>query len=85
MHFNIPVIEEQTDKLGGRFVVYHVYLDGLLYCKMKYSDMHKWDDEQIEMPDAQIKKQSFPKYLKVSALSRTQCVPPQVFGQGCSP
>lgn len=45
MHFNIPVIEEQTDKLGGRFVVYHVYLDGLLYCKMKYSDMHKWDDE----------------------------------------
>ncbi|KAK1173276.1 sorting nexin-31-like [Acipenser oxyrinchus oxyrinchus] len=45
MHFNIPVIEEQIDKLGGRFVVYHVYLDGLLYCKMKYSDMHTWDEE----------------------------------------
>ncbi|XP_041104659.1 sorting nexin-31-like [Polyodon spathula] len=45
MHFNIPVVEEQIDMLGGRFAVYHVYLDGLLYCKVKYSDMYKWDEE----------------------------------------
>ncbi|XP_033855303.3 sorting nexin-31-like isoform X1 [Acipenser ruthenus] len=45
MHFNIPATEEQIDKLGGRFVVYHVYLDGFLYCKMRYSDMYKLDEE----------------------------------------
>ncbi|XP_041101506.1 sorting nexin-31-like isoform X2 [Polyodon spathula] len=45
MHFNIPVIEEQIDQLGGRFMVYHIYLDGFLCCKMRYSDIYRLDEE----------------------------------------
>ncbi|MBN3317576.1 SNX31 protein, partial [Atractosteus spatula] len=45
MHFNIPVTEEKTDKFGGRYVVYNIYLEGLLLCKVRYSDMHKWNEE----------------------------------------
>ncbi|XP_066547112.1 sorting nexin-31 [Amia ocellicauda] len=45
MDFNIPITEDKVDKLGGRYVVYHIFLDGFVLCKVRYSDMHRWNEK----------------------------------------
>ncbi|KAM4704585.1 sorting nexin-31 [Rhinophrynus dorsalis] len=45
MHINIPVTEELQDSLGGRFVLYSVYLEGFLLLKVRYKDLHLWDEQ----------------------------------------
>lgn len=45
MHINIPVTEEVQDSLGARFVLYSVYLEGILLFKVRYSDLHLWDEQ----------------------------------------
>ncbi|XP_029447666.1 sorting nexin-31 isoform X2 [Rhinatrema bivittatum] len=45
MHFSIPVTEELLDAFGGRYVLYSVYLEGFLLCKVRYSQLHRWDEQ----------------------------------------
>ncbi|XP_052016767.1 sorting nexin-31 isoform X2 [Apodemus sylvaticus] len=45
MHFCIPVSQQLPDALGGRYVLYSVYLDGFLFCKARYSQLHRWDEQ----------------------------------------
>ncbi|XP_021039819.1 sorting nexin-31 isoform X2 [Mus caroli] len=45
MHFCIPVSQQRPDALGGRYVLYSVYLDGFLFCKVRYSQLHRWDEQ----------------------------------------
>ncbi|XP_039383696.1 sorting nexin-31 isoform X4 [Mauremys reevesii] len=45
MHFSIPVSEQLLEKFGGRYVVYSVYLEGFLFCKVRYSQLHHWNDQ----------------------------------------
>ncbi|XP_057593264.1 sorting nexin-31 isoform X6 [Hippopotamus amphibius kiboko] len=45
MHFCIPVSQQRTDALGGRYVLYSVYLDGFLFCKVRYSQLHRWNEQ----------------------------------------
>nr|XP_033790279.1 sorting nexin-31 isoform X2 [Geotrypetes seraphini] len=43
MHFSIPITEKVVDSLGSRYVLYSVYLEGFLFCKVRYSQLHRWD------------------------------------------
>ncbi|XP_012499051.1 PREDICTED: sorting nexin-31 [Propithecus coquereli] len=45
MHFCIPVSQQRPDALGGRYVLYSVYLDGFLFCKVRYSQLHGWNEQ----------------------------------------
>ncbi|KAE8599294.1 hypothetical protein XENTR_v10017129 [Xenopus tropicalis] len=45
MHICIPVTEELQDTLGCRFVLYSVYLEGFLLCKVRYKDLHLWNEQ----------------------------------------
>nr|XP_025726349.1 sorting nexin-31 [Callorhinus ursinus] len=45
MHFCIPVSQQQLDPLGGRYVLYSVYLDGYLFCRVRYSRLHRWNEQ----------------------------------------
>ncbi|KAL1767904.1 sorting nexin-31 [Sigmodon hispidus] len=45
MHFCIPVSQQQPDSLGGSYVLYSVYLDGFLFCKVRYSQLHRWNEQ----------------------------------------
>ncbi|KAH0519009.1 Sorting nexin-31 [Microtus ochrogaster] len=54
MHFCIPVSQQRPDAMGGRYVVglgpgadwlYSVYLDGFLFCKVRYSQLHRWNEQ----------------------------------------
>ncbi|XP_042320393.1 sorting nexin-31 [Sceloporus undulatus] len=45
MHFSIPLSEELLEKFGGRFVLYSVYLEGFLFCKVRYSQLHRWNEQ----------------------------------------
>ncbi|XP_053571225.1 sorting nexin-31 [Bombina bombina] len=45
MHISIPVTEELPDHFGGRFVLYSVYLEGFLLFKVRYKDLHLWDEK----------------------------------------
>ncbi|XP_075776386.1 sorting nexin-31 isoform X4 [Pelodiscus sinensis] len=45
MHFSIPVSEQLLEKFGGRYVLYSVYLEGFLLCKVRYSQLHHWNDQ----------------------------------------
>uniref|UniRef100_A0A8D0HS11 Sorting nexin 31 n=1 Tax=Sphenodon punctatus TaxID=8508 RepID=A0A8D0HS11_SPHPU len=45
MHFSIPVSEELLEKFGGRYVLYSVYLEGFLFCKVRYSQLHRWNEQ----------------------------------------
>ncbi|KAM7316978.1 hypothetical protein ACRRTK_023280 [Alexandromys fortis] len=54
MHFCIPVSQQRADAMGGRYVVglgpgadwlYSVYLDGFLFCKVRYSQLHRWNEQ----------------------------------------
>uniref|UniRef100_F7FE13 Sorting nexin-31 n=1 Tax=Monodelphis domestica TaxID=13616 RepID=F7FE13_MONDO len=49
MHFSIPVSQQRLDTLGGRYVLYSVYLEGFLFCKVRYSQLHRWN-EQVSTP-----------------------------------
>ncbi|XP_015283736.1 PREDICTED: sorting nexin-31 [Gekko japonicus] len=44
MHFSIPFSENVLEKFGGRYVLYSVYLEGFLFCKVRYSQLHQWDE-----------------------------------------
>uniref|UniRef100_A0A8C3X046 Sorting nexin-31 n=1 Tax=Catagonus wagneri TaxID=51154 RepID=A0A8C3X046_9CETA len=44
-HFCIPVSQERPDALGGRYVLYSVYLDGFLFCRVRYSQLHRWNEQ----------------------------------------
>ncbi|EHA98759.1 Sorting nexin-31 [Heterocephalus glaber] len=44
-HFCIPVSQRRPDALGGRYVLYSVYLDGLLFCRVRYSQLHRWNEQ----------------------------------------
>nr|XP_039320589.1 sorting nexin-31 isoform X1 [Saimiri boliviensis boliviensis] len=45
MHFCIPVSQQRLDALGSRYVLYSVYLDGFLFCKVRYSQLHGWNEQ----------------------------------------
>ncbi|XP_074172588.1 sorting nexin-31 isoform X4 [Rhinolophus sinicus] len=45
MHFCIPVSQQQPDALGGRYTLYSVYLDGFLFCRVRYSQLHRWNEQ----------------------------------------
>ncbi|XP_047583193.1 sorting nexin-31 [Lutra lutra] len=45
MHFCIPVSQQRLDPLGGRYVLYSVYLDGYLFCRVRYSQLHRWNEQ----------------------------------------
>ncbi|XP_074056758.1 sorting nexin-31 isoform X1 [Macrotis lagotis] len=45
MHFSIPVSQQRLDTLGGRYVLYSVYLEGFLFCKVRYSQLHRWNEQ----------------------------------------
>ncbi|XP_022282295.1 sorting nexin-31 isoform X7 [Canis lupus baileyi] len=45
MHFCIPVSQQRLDRLGGRYVLYSVYLDGYLFCRVRYSQLHRWNEQ----------------------------------------
>ncbi|NP_001086730.1 sorting nexin-31 [Xenopus laevis] len=45
MHICIPVTEELQDTLGCRFVLYSVYLEGFLLFKVRYKDLHLWNEQ----------------------------------------
>ncbi|XP_040116912.1 sorting nexin-31 isoform X5 [Oryx dammah] len=45
MSFCIPVSQQRPDALGGRYVLYFVYLDGFLFCKVRYSQLHRWNEQ----------------------------------------
>ncbi|KAB0356397.1 hypothetical protein FD754_000553 [Muntiacus muntjak] len=45
MHFCIPVSQQRPVALGGRYVLYSVYLDGFLFCKVRYSQLHRWNEQ----------------------------------------
>ncbi|XP_013368292.1 PREDICTED: sorting nexin-31 isoform X3 [Chinchilla lanigera] len=44
-HFCIPVSQQRPDALGGRYVLYSVYLDGSLFCRVRYSQLHRWNEQ----------------------------------------
>ncbi|XP_073532876.1 sorting nexin-31 [Phyllobates terribilis] len=45
MHVCIPVTENLVDGLGGNYVLYSVYLEGFMFFKVRYRDLHFWDEE----------------------------------------
>ncbi|XP_054840338.1 sorting nexin-31 isoform X2 [Eublepharis macularius] len=45
MHFSIPLSEELLEKFGGRYVLYSVYLEGFIFCKVRYSQLHCWNEQ----------------------------------------
>ncbi|XP_073923046.1 sorting nexin-31 isoform X1 [Castor canadensis] len=45
MHFCIPVSQQRPDARGGRYVLYSVYLDGFLFCRVRYSQLHHWNEQ----------------------------------------
>uniref|UniRef100_U3BUI9 Sorting nexin-31 n=1 Tax=Callithrix jacchus TaxID=9483 RepID=U3BUI9_CALJA len=45
MHFCIPVSQQRLDALGSRYVLYSVYLDGFLFCRVRYSQLHGWNEQ----------------------------------------
>ncbi|XP_075684164.1 sorting nexin-31 [Rhinoderma darwinii] len=49
MHISIPVTEELVDNLGGRYVLYSVYLEGFILFKVRYKDLHLWDEQMREI------------------------------------
>ncbi|KAG9478767.1 sorting nexin-31 isoform X1 [Eleutherodactylus coqui] len=49
MHISIPVTEELADTLGGRYVLYSVYLEGFILFKVRYRDLHFWDEQMHDI------------------------------------
>ncbi|XP_004457130.3 sorting nexin-31 [Dasypus novemcinctus] len=45
MHFCIPVSRPRPAAWGGRYVLYSVYLDGFLFCRVRYSQLHRWNEQ----------------------------------------
>ncbi|KAK2504134.1 hypothetical protein MC885_021497 [Smutsia gigantea] len=61
MHFCIPVSQQRLDALGGHYVLYSVYLDGFLFCRVRYSQLHRWNGQDTFSVTA--KKASLDVYL----------------------
>ncbi|XP_008575919.1 PREDICTED: sorting nexin-31, partial [Galeopterus variegatus] len=36
--------QQRPGALGGRHVLYSVYLDGFLFCRVRYSQLHRWNE-----------------------------------------
>ncbi|XP_040289395.1 sorting nexin-31 [Bufo bufo] len=49
MHISIPVTEELVDNLGGRYVLYSVYLEGFILFKVRYKNLHFWDEKMRDI------------------------------------
>ncbi|XP_040210723.1 sorting nexin-31 [Rana temporaria] len=45
MHVSIPITEALVDELGGHYVLYTVYLEGFILFKVRYKDLHFWDEQ----------------------------------------
>ncbi|XP_069477542.1 sorting nexin-31 isoform X2 [Ambystoma mexicanum] len=45
MHVTIPFTQDLVDSFGSRYVLYSLYLEGFLFCKVRYSDLHKWNEK----------------------------------------
>nr|XP_056710230.1 sorting nexin-31 [Euleptes europaea] len=45
LHFGLPLSEDLLEKSGGRYVLYSVYLEGFLFCKVRYSQLHHWNEQ----------------------------------------
>ncbi|XP_074842948.1 sorting nexin-31 isoform X2 [Carettochelys insculpta] len=45
LHFTIPVSERLRQTFGSRYVLYSLYLEGFLFCKVRYSQLHHWNDQ----------------------------------------
>ncbi|XP_078396156.1 sorting nexin-31-like isoform X1 [Cetorhinus maximus] len=45
MQFTIAQTERASDFLGAPYVVYGIHLDGYLFCKLRYSQLHRWNEK----------------------------------------
>ncbi|XP_048451705.1 sorting nexin-31-like [Rhincodon typus] len=45
MQFTIAQTENGSDSLGVRYVIYGIHLEGFLFCKLRYSQLHKWNEK----------------------------------------
>ncbi|XP_078073279.1 sorting nexin-31-like [Mustelus asterias] len=45
MQFTIGQTESVRDSLGANYVVYGIYLEGYLFCKLRYSQLHRWNEK----------------------------------------
>ncbi|XP_072323209.1 sorting nexin-31-like isoform X1 [Scyliorhinus torazame] len=45
MQFTIGQTERASDSLGARYVVYGIHLEGYLFCKLRYSQLYKWNEK----------------------------------------
>ncbi|XP_077127029.1 sorting nexin-31 isoform X2 [Ranitomeya variabilis] len=54
MHVCIPVTENLVDNLGGNYVLYSVYLEGFMFFKARYRDLHFWDEQMRDIFKYQI-------------------------------
>ncbi|XP_078254770.1 sorting nexin-31-like [Rhinoraja longicauda] len=45
MHLTIGATEKGCDSLGARYVVYGVHLEGFPFCKVRYSQLHRWNEK----------------------------------------
>ncbi|KAG8570378.1 hypothetical protein GDO81_011248 [Engystomops pustulosus] len=49
MHISIPITQDLVDNLGGRYVLYSVYLEGFLLFKVRYKDLHFWNEQMYDI------------------------------------
>ncbi|XP_067838142.1 sorting nexin-31-like [Heptranchias perlo] len=45
MQFTIAQTEEGSDSLGAPYLVYSIHLEGFLFCKLRYSQLHRWNEK----------------------------------------
>ncbi|XP_038666041.1 sorting nexin-31-like isoform X4 [Scyliorhinus canicula] len=45
MQFTIGQTERACDSLGARYVVYGIHLEGYLFCKLRYSQLYRWNEK----------------------------------------
>uniref|UniRef100_UPI00398EA7D9 sorting nexin-31-like isoform X2 n=1 Tax=Pristiophorus japonicus TaxID=55135 RepID=UPI00398EA7D9 len=45
MQFTIAQTEQGRDSLGSRYVIYGIHLEGFLFCKLRYSQLHRWNEK----------------------------------------
>ncbi|GCC29025.1 hypothetical protein chiPu_0007461 [Chiloscyllium punctatum] len=45
MQFTIAQTEKGNDSLGVCYMIYDIYLEGFLFCKLRYSQLHRWNEK----------------------------------------
>ncbi|XP_040404573.1 sorting nexin-31 isoform X2 [Cygnus olor] len=45
LHFSIPATEELREGRGGHYVLYSLFLEGFLFGKARYRQLHRWDEQ----------------------------------------